>query len=194
MDIIGAHKTDIDLKPGAELLDMENVILVDDNDIVQGTMEKMQAHLTGSLHRAISVFIFNSRGEFLLQQRALEKYHSAGKWSNTSCSHPRPGESNIDAAHRRLKEEMGLSCELKPWFNFTYHAEFENGLTEHEYDHVFIGTSNALPHPDPLEVASFKYIGKEELEADIHQNPEQYTVWFKLCLDHINKKNNGSSL
>lgn len=174
---------------------MENVILVDSNDVVQGVMEKMQAHVTGSLHRAISVFVYNSKGEFLLQKRALEKYHSAGKWSNTCCSHPRPQESNIDAATRRLKEEMGLDCDLKEWFKFTYRAEFENGLVEHEFDHVFIGTTDVLPQPNPEEVASFRYITTEALISDIDRNPERYTPWFRLCLERINqKKNNADSI
>lgn len=169
---------------------MENVILVDNNDVAQGVMEKMQAHVTGSLHRAISVFVYNSKGEFLLQQRALEKYHSAGKWSNTCCSHPRPQETNIAAANRRLKEEMGMHCELKEWFNFTYRAEFDNGLVEHEFDHVFIGTSDSLPQPNPEEVASFRYISSEALNSDISNNPELYTPWFRLCLERINQTKN----
>ncbi len=174
---------------------MENVILVDNNDVAQGVMEKMQAHVTGSLHRAISVFVYNSNGEFLLQQRALQKYHSAGKWSNTCCSHPRPQETNIAAANRRLKEEMGMDCELKEWFNFTYRAEFDNGLVEHEFDHVFIGTSDTLPQPNPDEVASFRYISTEALISDINNNPELYTPWFRLCLERINqKKNNANSI
>ncbi len=174
---------------------IENVILVDSNDIAHGVMEKMQAHITGSLHRAISVFVYNTKGEFLLQQRALEKYHSAGKWSNTCCSHPRPQESNIDAANRRLKEEMGMDCELEEWFNFTYRAEFENGLVEHEFDHVFIGTTDSIPLPNPQEVASFRYINPEALSLDIEENPELYTPWFRLCFERINQqKKNASSI
>lgn len=173
---------------------MENVILVDDNDVMKGVMEKMQAHITGSLHRAVSVFVFNSKGEFLLQQRALEKYHSAGKWSNTCCSHPRPDELSIDAANRRLREEMGIDCALKEWFNFTYRAEFDNGLVENEFDHVYIGKSDELPRPDPQEVASFKYLSAENLKADISKNPELYTPWFRLCLERINQYNNADSL
>jgi isopentenyl-diphosphate Delta-isomerase len=165
---------------------MESVILVDDKDIEVGVMEKMEAHLTGSLHRAISVFVFNAQGEFLLQQRAYEKYHSGGKWSNTCCSHPRPGERTIDAANRRLKEEMGMTCKLTPWFSFIYRAELDNGLVEHEYDHVFIGISDEQPKPDPAEVTAFKYISREALEADMQHNSGQYSEWFKLCFEQTN--------
>jgi isopentenyl-diphosphate delta-isomerase len=165
---------------------MESVILVDDKDVEVGVMEKMEAHLTGTLHRAISIFIFNKKGEFLIQQRAYEKYHSGGKWSNTCCSHPKPGEQSLDAANRRLKEEMGMNCKLTPWFSFTYRAELDNALVEHEYDHVFIGISDEQPKPHPAEVAAFKYISREELDADIHQNPGQYSEWFKLCFERTN--------
>jgi isopentenyl-diphosphate delta-isomerase len=166
---------------------MENVILVDNDDNMYGVMEKMQAHKQGKLHRAISIFVFNSDGEFLLQRRATEKYHSAGKWSNTCCSHPRLDETNIDAALRRLKEEMGLECELNHQFSFVYRAEMENGLIEHEYDHVFFGITDILPVPNPAEVAGYRYIGGDELVADMSKKPDRYTVWFKLCLEHMNK-------
>lgn len=172
---------------------MESVILVDDKDIEVGVMEKMEAHLTGTLHRAISVFVFNEKGEFLLQQRAYEKYHSGGKWSNTCCSHPRPGEHIIDAANRRLREEMGMNCKLTPWFNFTYRAELDNGMIEHEYDHVFIGISDEHPKPEPNEVSAFKYIAREALEADIQQSPRQYSEWFKLCFEQTNYQKNDMS-
>jgi len=165
---------------------MESVILVDDKDVEVGVMEKMEAHLTGSLHRAISIFVFNEKGEFLLQQRAHQKYHSGGKWSNTCCSHPRPGERLLDAANRRLKEEMRISCKLIHWFSFTYRAELDHDLIEHEYDHVFIGISDEQPKPDPNEVEAFKYVSREHLDIDIHQNPEQYSEWFKLCFERIN--------
>nr|WP_294793453.1 isopentenyl-diphosphate Delta-isomerase [uncultured Mucilaginibacter sp.] len=164
---------------------MESVILVDEKDLEVGVMEKMEAHLTGTLHRAISIFIFNEKGEFLLQQRAQEKYHSGGKWSNTCCSHPRPGEDLIDAANRRLKEEMGISCKLIHWFSFIYRAELDNNLVEHEYDHAFIGICDERPVPDPNEVAAFKYIEREKLEEDIRLNPGQYSEWFKLCFERI---------
>ncbi|MGY3212916.1 isopentenyl-diphosphate Delta-isomerase [Mucilaginibacter sp. HD30] len=163
---------------------MESVILVDDNDIEVGVMEKMEAHLTGTMHRAISVFVFNDKGDYLLQQRAQHKYHSAGKWSNTCCSHPRPGEDLLDAAHRRLKEEMGLDCNLAFWFSFKYTAELDHGLVENEYDHVFMGISNDLPSPDPTEVSSFRYVNRADLEEDLIRNPENYSEWFKICLQH----------
>ncbi|MEO8885513.1 MAG: isopentenyl-diphosphate Delta-isomerase [Mucilaginibacter sp.] len=167
---------------------MENVILVDEDDNAHGVMEKLQAHRLGELHRAISVFVFNSAGEFLLQRRAAGKYHSAGKWSNTCCSHPRPGEANLDAALRRLKEEMGIHCHLDHQFSFIYRAELENGLIEHEYDHVFMGITDIEPVPDPTEVAGYHYMNSSDLAADISQNPDSYTEWFKLCFERIGKR------
>lgn len=163
----------------------EEVILVDENDNPIGTMPKLEAHLKGELHRAFSVFIFNSSGALLLQQRALDKYHSAGKWTNTCCSHPRPGELTADAAKRRLKEEMGMECELRPVFSFAYRAEVENGLVENEYDHVYFGSSDTLPIPNPLEVADFKYISMEALELDLQNNKDIYTEWLKICFDQV---------
>jgi len=163
---------------------MESVILVNDMDVELGVMEKMEAHRTGTLHRAISVFVFNENGDYLLQQRAEEKYHSGGKWSNTCCSHPRPGETMLAAANRRLKEEMGLDCKLAYWFSFKYRAELDHGLVEHEYDHVFMGMSNEIPNPDPSEVSSFKYISRNDLEDDLIINPGDYSEWFKICLKH----------
>ncbi|MGN7989778.1 isopentenyl-diphosphate Delta-isomerase [Pedobacter sp. 22226] len=163
----------------------EQVILVDQNDVPVGQMEKMEAHEKGLLHRAFSVFIFNSKNELLLQQRALSKYHSGGLWTNTCCSHPRMGETNMDAANRRLKEEMGMDCELDYLFKFTYKAKFEDGLTEHEVDHVFFGTSDELPLINPVEVETFKYISLEALAADIELNPGLYTPWLRICLDEV---------
>ncbi|WP_255431174.1 isopentenyl-diphosphate Delta-isomerase [Pedobacter sp. N36a] len=167
------------------LMREEEVILVDKNDNPIGTMPKLEAHLEGELHRAFSVFIFNSAGALLLQQRALDKYHSAGKWTNTCCSHPRPGELTADAAKRRLKEEMGMECELRPIFSFSYRAEVENGLVENEYDHVYFGSSDTLPIPNPLEVADFKYISMEALELDLQNNKGNYTEWLKICFDQV---------
>ncbi len=161
------------------------VILVDTNDKPVGTMEKMEAHEKALLHRAISVFIFNDKGEWLLQQRTFDKYHSKGLWTNTSCSHPFPGEDSIAAANRRLSEEMGLSADLKEIFSFTYKQELENGLTEHEFDHVFIGYSNELPKPNPAEVMNFKYISTVDLKSDVAKQPEKYTVWFKLIFERV---------
>lgn len=164
---------------------MEHVILVDERDNEIGQMEKLTAHESGNLHRALSVFLFNSKGELLLQQRAWSKYHSPGLWTNTCCSHPRPGESSKDAAVRRLQEEMGMSCEIEKAFDFIYRAEFENGLIEHELDHVFIGSTDELPTINPEEVESWRYVSKESLIADIANNPDNYTVWFKICLPRV---------
>lgn len=163
----------------------ESVILVDENDHMTGTMEKMAVHRMARLHRAISVFIFNGKGEMLLQKRAASKYHCGGKWTNTCCSHPRPGELTADAAMRRLQEEMGLQCELEHIFSFIYHAAFDNGLYEHEYDHVFIGTTDKVPAPNPQEVEGFAYIGPEEVDRDIFQNPQKFTPWFKICFERV---------
>ncbi|NNU33868.1 isopentenyl-diphosphate Delta-isomerase [Mucilaginibacter sp. S1162] len=150
-----------------------------------GTMDKMAAHRSGTLHRAFSVFIFNSKGQLLLQQRALDKYHSGGLWTNTCCSHPRLGESTSDAAHRRLQEEMGINCELTELFQFSYRHEFENGLIENEYDHVFMGISDELPLPNPDEVGDFRYIDTDLLLFELLEQPNKYTPWFKICLEQV---------
>lgn len=163
----------------------DQVILVDENDMAIGTMSKLEAHQKGLLHRAFSIFIFNSKGELLLQQRALGKYHSGGLWSNTCCSHPLPGESIIDAANRRLIEEMGMHCSLKPAFNFIYKAPFNNGLIEYEYDHVLFGLSEICPKPDNTEVLDWKYIDPQLLLAAIEKDPENYTEWLKRCLTQV---------
>lgn len=164
---------------------MELVILVDEQDREVGVIEKMQAHIEGRLHRAISVFIFNSKNELLLQQRAEGKYHSAGLWTNTCCTHPMPGETAADAAIRRLNEEMGMKCALQKSFAFVYKALLDHELTEYEYDHVFTGVTDEEPIPDPHEVGAWKYVDMESLQADILLNPQNYTEWFKICLrDH----------
>ncbi len=167
----------------------EYVILVDEKDKEVGTMEKLQAHREGKLHRAVSVIIFNAKKEMLLQKRATVKYHSANLWSNTCCSHPRPGESNLDAAKRRLYEEMGLRCELQEMFNLTYELKLEDGLTEHEYDHVFAGISNDVPLPDPMEVSDWKYVKTEEIRKQLDEHPERFSGWFHLIFGHINIRN-----
>ncbi|MGZ3862714.1 MAG: isopentenyl-diphosphate Delta-isomerase [Bacteroidia bacterium] len=169
--------------------EFEEVILVDENDRETGRMEKLQAHHEGKLHRAFSVFIFNSAGELLLQKRAHGKYHSAGLWTNTCCSHPRSGENTDAAANRRLHEEMGIYCGLKHKFAFIYRAELENGLIEHELDHVYTGVSNDLPNPDPAEVDTWKYLTTEEIEKDMQLNPSSYTAWFKLIFPRIKDLN-----
>lgn len=165
----------------------EHVILVDGEDVPKGQMDKMKAHKEGALHRAFSVFIFNFKRELLLQQRAKAKYHSGGLWTNTCCSHPRIGESNIHAAKRRLKEEMGMDCDISYLFKFTYRAEFENGLTEHEVDHVFFGMTDELPVINPDEVESYKYMDLETLQHDIEESPEAYTPWLRICLEKVIK-------
>ena len=167
---------------------MESVILVDEQDNETGVMEKLQAHVEGKLHRAISVFIFNSKKELLLQQRAEGKYHSANLWTNTCCSHPRPGENVYDAAMRRLKEEMGLVCGLKEAFSFVYKAHLDNELTEYEFDYVFTGVTDAVPVPDTGEIADWKYMSIEALETDIKANPGNYTEWFKICMEDWRKE------
>lgn len=164
---------------------IENVILVNENDEQIGLMEKLEAHEKGLLHRAFSVFVFNSNNELLIHQRALSKYHSPGLWTNTCCSHQRENETTLQAAHRRLQEEMGFDCNLTELFSFTYKAEFSNGLTEHEFDHVLVGTCNTLPQPNSSEVADFKWLSLEAVKQAINENPNQYTEWFKIALPKL---------
>lgn len=161
------------------------VILVDENDRETGTMEKMEAHMKGLLHRAFSVFIINSQGKLLLQKRASGKYHSPGLWTNTCCSHPRPGESVTDAAIRRMSEEMGITGSVKHTFSFTYRAEFDNGLVEHEFDHVLIGVIDDEPIPDTNEVDGFEYLDPDFISEDIETNPDKYTVWFRIAFPKV---------
>lgn len=165
----------------------EYLILVDQNDIEKGKMEKLLVHQLGLLHRAFSVFVFNTKGELLLQQRADEKYHSAGLWSNTCCSHPQYGESTHTAVQRRLKEEVGLDCETQFVFNFIYKANFENGLCEHEYDHVYFGVSDDKPILEESEVQNWRYIDLQSLQADLALNPDHYSEWVKICLPEVKK-------
>ncbi|WP_339832775.1 isopentenyl-diphosphate Delta-isomerase [uncultured Altibacter sp.] len=161
----------------------ELVILVNEKDEKIGLMPKMEAHEKALLHRAFSVFIFNSKKELLLQQRALSKYHSPGLWTNTCCSHQRDGESNLEAGKRRLFEEMGFTTPLKETTAFIYKAPFDNGLTEHEYDHILIGEYNGTPNINLKEVASWKWMPLEKVRDDIKANPDQYTAWFKIIFD-----------
>jgi isopentenyl-diphosphate delta-isomerase len=161
---------------------IEHVILVDEHNNELGLMEKMEAHRKGKLHRAFSVLIFNSAGEMLLQQRGLSKYHSAGLWTNACCSHPRAGEDTQDAAHRRLQEEMGFNCALKPAFNFIYKAPFDNGLFEHELDFVFEGTYDGTISLNPDEAANYQWIQLDTLIEEMWNHPEQFTVWFRIIL------------
>lgn len=166
----------------------EKVILVNSDNVRQGLMGKMEAHQKGVLHRAFSVFVFNEKGEMLLQQRALDKYHSPGLWTNTCCSHQRDGESNIQAGKRRLFEEMGFSCELEEQFSFLYKADFDNGLTEHELDHVMIGHWDEDPVINPEEVASFKWMKADAVKRDIEDHPELYTAWFKIIFNEYDQR------
>lgn len=168
-------------------MEIEKVILVDSGDNAIGEMEKLEAHAKGELHRAISVMVFNSGGEILLQQRAFAKYHSPGLWSNACCSHPRPGETCIGAAFRRLKEEMGFETTLSESFHFIYKTYFENGLIEHEFDHVFFGRFDGYPLINHKEVNDFKWVKPDVLFMDIENNPEIYTVWFRLMVEEATK-------
>ena len=163
----------------------EFVILVDDQDKEWGKMEKIQAHQMGLLHRAFSVFVFNSKGELLLQKRSPGKYHSGGLWTNTCCSHPRIGEEVSEGAIRRLEEEMGITCELTNGFQFVYKASFDNGLTEHEYDHVLFGQSDQQPRVDSSEVSDWRFASIEEIESELQSNSDAYTVWFITCFDRV---------
>ena len=161
----------------------EHVILVNEKDEQIGLMPKMEAHEKAILHRAFSVFIFNDAHELMLQQRALTKYHSPGLWTNTCCSHQRDGESNIQAGTRRLQEEMGFTTSLSETTSFIYKAPFDNGLTEHEYDHILVGSYNEAPVLNEEEVASWKWMPLEAVRKDIQKQPQDYTEWFKIIFD-----------
>jgi len=166
----------------------EKVVLVNEKDDQLGLMNKMEAHQKAVLHRAFSVFVFNQKGELLLQQRAHDKYHSPGLWTNTCCSHQRDGESNIVAGKRRLEEEMGFSCDLEEMFWFVYKASFDNGLTEHELDHVMIGYFDEDPKINEDEAASFKWMLLEDVKKDIEMHPELYTEWFKIIFKEYDQR------
>lgn len=165
--------------------DVTHVILVDENDHPVGVMEKMEAHRLAALHRAVSVFITNSKGDWILQRRAFNKYHSNGLWANTCCSHPYPGESSLEAAHRRLKEEMGIECQLNEIFSFIYREPLDNDLSEHELDHIFVGVSDDFPEMNKDEVVEWKAISFSELHADMISNPDAYTVWFRKLYERV---------
>lgn len=167
---------------------MEYVILVDEKDQEIGQMEKMEAHEKGLLHRAFSVFLFNDKNELLLQQRAWTKYHSGGLWTNTCCSHPRTGETILQASQRRLMEEMGVSAQMKPEFSFIYRAELNNNLTEHELDHVVIGSFSGAPKINPEEVEAWKYMAMSDIQKEIKEFPEKYTAWFKVIFDEVHNR------
>lgn len=163
----------------------ETVILVDEKDNAIGTAEKISAHRNGQLHRAISVLVFNGKGEMLIQQRAAGKYHWPGIWANTCCSHPRPGETAQEAAERRLREEMGFTCDLGKLFVFTYRAEYDNGLIENEIDHVFSGVYDGQVMPNPAEVQDYAWKRADDIRKQIDENPEKYAPWFRIILERI---------
>jgi isopentenyl-diphosphate delta-isomerase len=163
----------------------EQVILVDISDRQVGIAEKLQAHRDGSLHRAFSIFVLNSQNQLLLQKRAKHKYHSGGLWTNTCCSHPRPNEMTLDAAHRRLQEEMGFDCELQELFSFVYRAQLDHELTEYEFDHVLLGYGDREPVLNPEEAEDWKWIDLKVLQTDIQENPQSYTYWLRDCCDRF---------
>jgi isopentenyl-diphosphate delta-isomerase len=162
------------------------VILVDENDNQTGVAGKMEVHHKGLLHRAVSVFVVNSRGEWILQRRAFDKYHSKGLWTNTCCTHPHPGETDIEAASRRLGEEMGIDCKLIELFSFIYREKLDNDLTEYELDHVFFGTTDEVPLINTIEVEEWAAVSFSDLHEDIIKNPENYTYWFKEIYEKVN--------
>jgi isopentenyl-diphosphate delta-isomerase len=161
----------------------DRVVLVNEQDVPSGSADKLEAHLRGWLHRAFSIFVFDTRGRLLLQQRHLQKYHSGGLWSNTCCSHPRPDEPLDEAVQRRLQEEMGFQCDLHRAFGFVYRADVGNGLVEHEYDHVFLGVADAAVAANPDEVADWRWVDPPVLRTDVAHHPERYTFWFRHILD-----------
>lgn len=160
---------------------LDRVVLVNERDEETGTMGKLEAHQQGALHRAFSVFIFNRAGRLLLQQRADGKYHSAGLWTNSCCSHPRPGETLRSAVRRRLREELGIRCTVEEEFSFTYRADVGNGLVEHELDHVFFGHYDGPLQPDPAEVQDLRWMRMNDLADDLRTSPERYTAWLRMC-------------
>jgi isopentenyl-diphosphate delta-isomerase len=172
--------------PGEHAAD--EVILVDTEDRQIGSESKLPAHTSGKLHRAFSIFVFGDDGRIMLQQRAFSKYHSGGLWTNTCCGHPRPGEFIDDAAHRRLREEMGFDCTLERKFSFIYKAQLDNGLTEHEFDHVFVGVFNNVPNVNTQEAASWRWSVPEAVDSDILANPQIYTVWFRIAWQQLRSR------
>lgn len=164
---------------------MEHVILVDESDKDLGTMEKIEAHRKGVLHRAFSILVFNSKGELLLQKRSWKKYHSAGLWTNTCCSHPQPGETLPEATRRKLLQEMGIDVELGFAYKFIYRSRLDNELTEHEVDHVYTGRFDGMPQINPEEVDAWRYVDLDTLKNEIRATPEQFTYWFKLIVKDL---------
>ncbi len=166
-------------------MEEQQVILVNERDEPIGVMEKMEAHKKGLLHRAFSIFIFNKKGEMLLQQRALSKYHSAGLWTNACCSHPQPGEDSLPAALRRLNEEMGFQTPLEKAFDFVYKTSFDNGLVEHEFDHVFTGEYEGVIFSNKQEVNDYCFKDMAGLKESLQMHPQKYTAWFQLAFPRI---------
>lgn len=166
-------------------MELQQVILVNEKDEPTGAMEKLEAHQKGLLHRAFSIFIFNNKGELLLQRRALAKYHSGGLWTNSCCGHPQPGEETVIAAQRRLQEELGFTAPLEKIFDFIYQAEFTNGLTEYEFDHVFAGSYNGTIDHDDSEVMDFCYKSLDDISRSIKERPEKFSKWFSLALPGV---------
>ena len=169
-------------------MNVDEVIVVNEKDEVLGYTDKMEAHRKGILHRAISVFIFNTSGEWLLQKRASHKYHSSDLWSNTACTHPLKDETELEAANRRLNQEMGMTATLKKVFDFQYKAHLDNELIENELDHIFVGITDEEPVVNPEEVSNFGYLSTEELESAMNKHPENFTEWFKLLFDRVNQE------
>ena len=165
----------------------DHVILVDANDEAQGTMEKIEAHQKGELHRAFSIFVINSKNELLLQKRSPQKYHSGGKWTNACCSHPRENETLEEAAHRRLQEEMGFDCDIDFLFSFIYKSELDNAFIEHELDHVFIGKYDGKPTLNSDEASDWKFESLANIEKSIAKKPDSFSVWFKMALPRVKK-------
>lgn len=163
----------------------DKVILVDEMDNERGVMAKHEAHQKALLHRAVSVFVFNSKGEWLLQRRAVDKYHSGGLWTNACCTHPLPKEGNLEAANRRLREEMGMHAPLTELFSFCYKEALDNELTEHELDHVFVGVTDMLPMINRVEVGEYRYVKYPDLKRDMTLHPELYTAWFKMIVERV---------
>lgn len=168
-------------------MEEEKVILVNERDEPIGLMPKMEAHEKALLHRAFSVFVFNDNNELMIQQRALGKYHSPGLWANTCCSHQREGETNVAAGMRRLQEEMGFTTSLEDSISFIYKAPFDNGLTEHEFDHILIGRYNQEPEPNPEEVHDWAWMSLEDIKVDMESQPQKYTAWFKIIFEKYYK-------
>lgn len=164
---------------------LEQVILVDGSNNILGSMEKIEAHEKGLMHRAFSIFIFNSKDEMLLQRRAKSKYHCGGLWTNAVCSHPRPGEKQEEALRRKMMQEMGFSTEVKKAFDFSYRAELKNGLIEHEYDEVFFGIYDGSFEPNPLEVEQYRFFPLNKIKDELRTNPESFTPWFVLLFERM---------